>query len=84
MVQREQIIAELTELVKKAMVRKNIEIHPDANLQADLGLDSMGLIEIATKLEDQYNIQFDDSEMKKIKTLNATVDLLVQKLEGRS
>jgi acyl carrier protein len=80
MADREQIVAELTELVKKALMKKNVEIDPDANLQADVGLDSMGIIEIATKLEDQYNIQFDDSDMKKIKTLNATADLLIQKL----
>jgi acyl carrier protein len=80
MADRETVIAELTALVKKTMLKKNLEVGPDDDLQTQVGLDSMGIIEIATKLEDEYNIQFDDSDMKFIKTINATADLLLKKI----
>jgi len=79
-VDKEQILTVLTALVKKTMLKKNIEVGPDDNLQAQVGLDSMGVMEIATKLEEDYNIQFDDSDIKEIKTLNATADLLLRKI----
>jgi acyl carrier protein len=80
LVDKEQILTVLTALIKKTMLKKNIEIGPDDNLQAQAGLDSMGVMEIATKLEEDYNIQFDDSDIKEIKTLNATADLLLRKI----
>jgi acyl carrier protein len=82
MVDRAQILTILTAMVKKTMLKKNVEIGPDDDLQTQVGLDSMGVIEIATKLEDEYNIQFEDSDMKEIKTLNTTADLLLRKIAG--
>jgi len=79
-VDKEQILTVLTALVKKTMLKKNIEIGPDDNLQTQVGLDSMGIMEIAAKLEEDYDIQFDDSDIKEIKTLNATADLLLRKI----
>jgi acyl carrier protein len=77
--QKEQIVANLIGMVHKTLLKKDIEIAPDADFQK-IGLDSMGIIEIATKLEEEYDIQFDDDDMKQIKTLDATADLLLRKI----
>jgi acyl carrier protein len=85
MTDRNQLMAVLTEMVGKTMFRKNVEIGPDDDLQATAGLDSMGINEIASLLEEKYNIQFDDGDVKEIKTLNTTADLLLRKIqEGQS
>jgi acyl carrier protein len=80
MVDREKVIAKLTALVKETMLRKNVEVGPDDDLQMQVGLDSMGAVEIATKLEEEYNIQVDDSDMKLVKTINNIADLLFKKI----
>lgn len=77
--QKEHIVANLIGMVQKTLLKKNFEIAPDDDFQK-IGLDSMGIIEIATKLEEEYNIQFDDDDMKQIKTLAATADLLLRKI----
>jgi acyl carrier protein len=40
----------------------------------------MGVNEIATMLDDKYDIQFNDDDMKEITSLNSTVDLLLRKI----
>jgi acyl carrier protein len=79
---RDEIMTALTEMVKKALVKKNVEFGPEDNLQTQAGLDSMGANEIATMLEETYDIQFSDDDMKEIKTLNAIADLVQRKLAG--
>ena len=80
MTDRNQLMAVLTEMVGRALFKKNVQIGPDDHLQTQIGLDSMGINEIASMLEDKYNIQFDDRDVKEIKTLNTTVDLLLRKI----
>jgi acyl carrier protein len=80
MVDREAVIANVTALVKEVMLRKNVELGPDDDLQAKVGLDSMGAVEIAAKLEDEYHIQVDDSDVKLVRTINDIADLLLKKI----
>lgn len=80
MVERDEILIKLTGFIRKALMNKNIEIKPDDDLRSQAGLDSMGAIEIADKIEAEYNIQLDDNDMKELKTLNQTVDLILRKI----
>ena len=80
MVDREEVVAKVTALVKEVVLRKNLELGPDDDLQAKAGLDSMGAVEIATKLEEEYDIQVDDSDIKLVRTINNIADVLLKKI----
>jgi long-chain acyl-CoA synthetase len=49
-------------------------IHLDANLELDLGLDSMDRVELLTNLEQRLNIRFDDSKAHEILTVQQLLD----------
>jgi acyl carrier protein len=46
---------ELREIVKKKMVNKEAEIRPEMTF-ADIGLDSLDIVEIVFDIEDKYKI----------------------------
>jgi acyl carrier protein len=46
---------ELREIVRKKMVNKEAEIRPDMTF-ADIGLDSLDIVEIVFDIEDKYKI----------------------------
>jgi acyl carrier protein len=51
-----------------------------ANLTlAQLGLDSLGIVEIAMAIEDQYQLQLDVDQLKADTTLGALIDSILPK-----
>ncbi len=53
------------------------EISPETSLRDDLGADSLDLLEMVMKLEDEYNIEIDvEEEMDNIQTVEDVADFL--------
>lgn len=50
-----------------------------SDLVEDLGADSLDLVEITMKLEDEYNINIGDDEMENKKTISDIIELLDDK-----
>lgn len=61
-----QIIADKLKIDKSS-------IKLDATLQ-DLGADSLALVEIIMKLEEQFNIEIDDEKAEKMRNVSDVVD----------
>ena len=62
----------------KAIICKELKLDPskvleDSNLKDDLGADSLDAVEIIMDIEDEFNIQIDDSEAENIKTVGDIV-----------
>lgn len=68
-----------------AVIRKNSdtadEIHPDMNLEIDLGLDSLARAEVFAALEQAYSVEFEGEEAAQSLTVRDTV-ALVSKYAG--
>lgn len=66
---------EIHELIKSIRKISPKDISPDAKLESDLGLDSLGTIELAMAIEEKYNIEADqlpitrDTSVKEIEEL---------------
>ncbi len=61
-----------------AIVATKLSIDPstiksDSNLQ-DLGADSLDLVEITMKLEEQFGIEIDDAKAENLKNVNDVVE----------
>lgn len=54
------------------------EIIPKLKLKEDLGLDSLDMVELIVELEEQYNIEIDESDLDpaELQTLGQVHDLV--------
>ncbi len=69
-----------TELENLIKAKLHVEtIDRDATI-ATYGLDSLDVVEFLLDLEDQYNVTFDASETKDLKTVGELFDLILGKI----
>jgi acyl carrier protein len=56
----------------------------ETNLLADLGIDSIGVMELLTRVENQFNILIDDADVSPdlVNSLNTLTDYITQKKSG--
>ena len=53
------------------------KVKAEAKLDADLGADSLDLVDLMMQLEDQFSLHISDEEAEKIKTVNDVVEYIV-------
>jgi acyl carrier protein len=68
-------------LVDQLQVSRD-QIKPEAEIMADLGADSLDIVEIAMKAEEEFNITLPDDDAEKIVTVEDLYEA-VGKLLGR-
>lgn len=77
-------IQEIRETIKRAISQVtgiDVGTIPDsAAYEADLGLDSLSILEIAVSVESQFKIQASDEELSGIRTIDDTVDLVRRRM----
>ena len=56
------------------------EVVATADFKADLGADSLDLVELVMGLEEEFNISIPESDMGKIMTVQNAVDYVTAKL----
>ena len=57
------------------------QITPEADLTADLGADSLDMVEIAMKVEETFNLTIPDEDMEKVHTVGDLQEALANHLE---
>ena len=60
--------------VIQARVREGVRVRPDANLELDLGLDSMERVELLTELEQRFSVKVPRATAHEIFTVQQLVD----------
>ena len=71
---REHILAEIREIVAEFSEMSPQAIREDANLEIDLGVDSLAQVEIMMELEDRFHISISDEVADEIRTVGQIVD----------
>lgn len=66
-----KIIANIAEVPEKSL-------NKNTNLLSDLDLDSLDLVELISEIEEKYEIEIPDNEIKKIQTIDDVVNFLSQ------
>jgi acyl carrier protein len=59
----------VVDIVADTVHRDPSEITPDLELIADLNLDSLEMVELATDLEDVFGVSIPDDDIDKLKTV---------------
>ncbi len=69
----------IIELIKKELNVDNFDL--DENLVDAYEIDSISLLDFFMILEDEYDIEFEDDELEKLKSAQDIIDLVEKKTE---
>lgn len=67
------MIEKLTEIISEHTGNSDITITEDTVLIADLGLNSLDLVNLAVKVEDEFDIEIPDRAIKDFKTVGDVI-----------
>lgn len=77
---------EIFEKVKKILIEKlsvnESDIKEDSSLVDDLGVDSLDLVELLMKFEEEFKIEISEEETQKILTIKDIVDFIEEKAKS--
>jgi acyl carrier protein len=65
------------EIVAEQLERDVNEVTNAASLIEDLGADSLDVVELVMKMEEEFGIEIPDEEAEKIKTVNDVIQYIV-------
>ena len=63
------MLEKLTNIIREHTGDNSIEINEDMDLKADLGLNSLDLVNLACVVEDEFNIEIPDRNIKDFRTV---------------
>lgn len=74
------IFDKVSEVIKEEFDVENVNM--DTVIREDLGADSIGLVELVMALEDEFNIEIDDSKLDEIITVSDIVSYIESSKRG--
>jgi acyl carrier protein len=77
----EEMLKETTEILGKHIDLERV-ISPKDHIQNDLGLDSLGVMEVVADIEDRFDVQIPQEMLSTISTVDDVVQALT-KLESK-
>ena len=79
----DELLGFLRRVIDKEFEIPADEVSPDAQLVADLGLDSVDAMVLALRVEEETGLELSDDELKSLDTVASVVALVHQRLLGR-
>ena len=70
------------EIVAEQLERDVNEVTNTASFIDDLGADSLDIVELVMKMEEEFGIEIPDEEAEKIKTVNDVIQYITTRAEG--
>ncbi len=61
---------------------EDVELPPDAPIRKELDLDSMDFLDLVTALHDRLGVEIPEADYPRLRTLNAAVSYLEERLAG--
>jgi len=81
---KEEIYARIRQTLESSFEIPAERITPEARLQEDLELDSIDAIDMAVQIQEMTNVRVDEEELKKLRTVNDTVELVLALLSRQA
>lgn len=73
-----QLSTTIIEIVAEEAGQDTSAITPQSNFAADLDIDSLGLLTIATQVEEACGVSLDDAVIPNLETVGALIELVEQ------
>jgi acyl carrier protein len=80
---KEQIEAELKNLLLKIIDIDPDELKPNAHFFKDLGVDSIKAIEMTVAIEKHFKLSIEEEKIKELTTLSKAADVIFDNLEKK-
>jgi acyl carrier protein len=65
------LLADVVAIVRRSgRVRPEVEIAPDSHLVDDLAIDSLDLVDVILKIQDQFDIAIDDEDVPNLRRVS--------------
>ncbi|MGC8509928.1 MAG: acyl carrier protein [Acidimicrobiales bacterium] len=77
---RTEAFAKFTENAVEVLAVDPTQVTPEASFSEDLGADSLDLVELVMALEETFNIEVGEDELKDINTVGQAFELVYAKL----
>jgi acyl carrier protein len=74
--ERDEVYQTVVDIINKSLLSAR-KINPSDRLVEDLGLDSIGFVELGTGLEEKYMIDISDEVLESLKTVEMVVDAVI-------
>ena len=79
---REQILAKITEILVGEFEIDEASIKPEATLNHDLGLDSIDAIDVAVRLQAIIGKRIEEEALRELRTVNDVINLVDRHLNA--
>jgi acyl carrier protein len=77
---RNEAFAKFTDNAVEVLAVEPAQVTPEASFSDDLGADSLDLVELVMALEETFNIEVAEDELKDISTVGQAFELIYAKL----
>jgi acyl carrier protein len=77
----EVLFSTVKKILSKKLKFKESSVTPEANLRDDLGVDSVDIFDIITKMEEEFKITIQESDMLGVNTVQDIVDILKERVK---
>lgn len=74
--ERDEVYQTVVDIINKSLLSAR-KINPSDRLVEDLGLDSIGFVELGTGLEEKYMIDISDEVLESLQTVEMVVDAVI-------
>jgi acyl carrier protein len=77
---RQEIYQKLVSIVSQKLQVHESEVSEDSSFVDDFGADSLDLVELIMKMEEEFGIEISDEESQKILTVRDAINFIESKL----
>ena len=77
------VLDEVSKIIADTLEIDVKEVKAESNLIADLGMESLDLVDLVVAFEEKYKVQIDDKDVKKLQTVQDIVDYIENKKEAK-
>lgn len=74
---REEIFERVKKIIAKELEIDEEKIHMDSYIQRDLGADSLDVMNLTMRIEDEFDIRVSDEDLNKIQTVRDVVEYIL-------
>ncbi|HPS63578.1 MAG TPA: phosphopantetheine-binding protein [Bacteroidales bacterium] len=78
--QNDEIISKINQLLIDEIEIEETQIHPDADLKNDLGIDSLDFVDLFVIIENNFGFKMKAEEMAEVKSLQDFYNYIIHRI----
>lgn len=79
---RKEIFEKIRDIVVEELGVAPEKVTEDARFIEDLGADSIGVMELVMKMEEEFNMKIPDEDIEKLRTVGDVINYILEKTKS--